>query len=128
MIFQSAFCFVMYNLIEVVRAYVAQGAERQKAEVSTEKLFDSVCKQLVAWNELGEASYAAEYFQPALPTEQLKEKLRHLLSHVWTNRWIKAVNKKPRRHQPKAKVKPGHGGHSSVWRILQAYKQGAQRP
>jgi hypothetical protein len=128
MIFQSAFCFVMYNLVEVVRAYVAEAADRQRSEVSTEKLFDSVCSQLVAWNELGEPSYATAYFQPALPAERLKEKLRQLLSEVWTDRWIKATNKQPRRHKPKARVKPGHGGHSSVWRVLQAYKQGGKRP
>lgn len=123
MIFQSAFCFVLYNLIEVIRALVADAAERPKDQVSTEKLFDSVCRQLVAWGELGEPSHAAAYFQPALPAAELKEKLRQLLSGVWTNRWIKATNKKPRRHQQKARVKAGHGGHSSVWRVLQAYKQ-----
>jgi Transposase DDE domain len=128
MIFQSAFCFVLYNLIEVIRAYVADGASRPVAEVSTEKLFDSVCRQLVAWNELGEPACAAAYFTPALACQPLKEKLRQLLSGVWTDRWIKATNKKPRRPQAKARVKPGHGGHSSVWRILQAHKQQSARP
>ena len=128
MIFQSAFCFVLYNLVEVIRSYVADAAGRQTAEVSTEKLFDSVCKQLVAWNELGEPAYAAAYFQPKLPTGDLKKKLRQLLSSVWTDRWIKAINKKPRRPTPKARVKPGHGGHTSVWRVLQAAKQQTQRP
>jgi len=128
MIFQSAFCFVLYNLTQVVRAYVAEGAGRQTAEVSTEKLFDGVRKQLVAWNELGEPAYAAAYFKPALPAGELKRKLRGLLSGVWTDRWVKARNKKPRPHKPKARVEPGHGGHSSVWRVLQAYKQGGERP
>jgi len=128
MIFQSAFCFVMYNLIEVVRAYVAQAAGKAVHEVSTEKLFDSVHKQLTAWEELGEPSYAAAYFQPPLGTKQLKQMLGRLLSGVWTDRWIKAVNKKSRPHQPKARVKPGHGGHTSVWRVLQAHKQKTGRP
>ena len=128
MIFQSAFCFVMYNLVEAVRAYVAEGAGRKKQEVSTEKLFDSVCKQLVAWGELGEPSYAAAYCTPAAPAAELKQRLRLLLGGVWTDRWIKAVNKKPRPHKPKARVKPGHGGHTSVWRVLQAYKQKTERP
>jgi len=123
MIFQSAFCFVMYNLIEVVRAYVAQAAGKAVNEISTEKLFGSVHKQLAAWSELGEPSYATAYFQPPLKTEQLKQTLRLLLSEVWTDWWIKAVNKKPRPHKPKARVKPGHGGHTSVWRVLQANKQ-----
>jgi hypothetical protein len=128
MIFQSAFCFVLYNLIEVIRAYGAQGASRSAAAVSTEKLFDSVCRQLVAWNELGEPAYAAAYFQPSLEAQSLKQKLHELLSNPWTDRWIKSSNKKPRRAKPKARVKPGHGGHSSVWRILQAHKQQSARP
>lgn len=128
MIFQSAFCFVLYNLIEVIRCYVAAGASRPVAEVSTEKLFDSVCRQLVAWNELGEPAYAAAYFQPPLQPQPLKQKLHELLSGVWTDRWITSSNKKPRPRKPKARVKPGHGGHSSVWRILQAHKQRSARP
>lgn len=128
MIFQSAFCFLLYNLIEVIRSYVAAGASRPAAEVSTEKLFDSVRRQLVAWNELGEPACAAAYFTPALACRPLKEKLRELLRQVWTDRWIKSSNKKPRRHTHKARVKPGHSGHSSVWRILQAQKQQSARP
>lgn len=128
MIFQSAFCFVLYNLIEVIRSYVARAASRPVEQVSTEKLFDSVRRQLVAWNELGEPAYAAAYFQPSLDAQQLKQKLQELLSGVWTDRWIKSSNKRPRRHKPKARVKPGHGGHSSVWRILQAQKQQSARP
>jgi hypothetical protein len=128
MIFQSAFCFVLYNLIEVIRSYVAQAASRKAEEVSTEKLFDSVCRQLVAWNELGEPAYAATYFQQPLTAQLLKQKLQELLSNVWTDRWIKSVNKKPRRQKPKARVKAGHGGHSSVWRILQAPQQQSARP
>jgi hypothetical protein len=128
MIFQSAFCFVLYNLIEVVRAYVAQGAKRPVGEVSTEKLFDSVCRQLGAWSELGEPAHAAAYFQPTLPAKPLKQKLTQLLGNLWTERWLKSRNKKPRPAKPKARVKPGHGGHSSVWRVLQASKQSAARP
>jgi hypothetical protein len=128
MIFQSAFCFVLYNLIEVIRSHVAHGASRPADQVSTEKLFDSVCRQLVAWNELGQPAYAAAYFQPPLEAQCLKRKLHELLSGVWTDRWIKSSNKKPRRPKPKARVKPGHGGHSSVWRILQADKQQSARP
>jgi hypothetical protein len=130
MIFQGAFCLVLYNLIEVIRVYVAAGAGRAAAEVSTEKLFDSVCRQLVAWNELGDPAYAVAYVQPPLTAQPLKQMLHQLLSgEVWTDRWIKSVNKKPRpKGKPKARVKPGHGGHSSVWRILQAYKQRKERP
>ena len=128
MIFQSAFCLVLYNLIEVIRSHVAQGASRASEQVSSEKLFDSVCRQLVAWNELGEPAHAAAYFHRPLEPRALKQKLQELLCGLWSNRWIKSVNKKPRRAKPKSRVKPGHGGHSSVWRILQAHQQQSARP
>lgn len=128
MIFQSAFCFVLYNQLQVVRAYVAQDAGRAVAELSTEKLFESVCQQLGAWEQLGQPAHAAAYFQPALPAEALRRLLCHLLSGLWRQRWLKSRPKKPRPAQPKARVRRGHGGHSSVWRVLQAYKQKEARP
>ncbi len=128
MIFQGAFCFVLYNLIEVIRAHVAHGAGRKPAEVSTEKLFEGVRRQLVAWYELGEPAHAAAYFRPAPAAAVLEERLRHLLGAVWTNHWLKSRPKKRRPPQPKAKVAKGQGGHSSVWRVLQEYKQKQERP
>src|SRR5437764_11726456 len=51
-IFQFSFCLVLYNVIQVVRAYVAGAGHRPAAEVSGEQLFQDVTKQLIAWREL----------------------------------------------------------------------------
>ena len=128
MIFQSAFCFVLYNLIQIVRAYVARAAGRQPREVSTEKLFESVRRQLVAWDELGEPSHAVAYFRPPLEREPLDRRLGQLLTGIWTDRWLKSPKKKTQPPKPKPRVQRGHGGHASVWRVLQEYKQKQARP
>ena len=49
-LFQFAFCLIMYNLIQVVRAHVAEAQEREIEEISSEKLFDDVQRELIAWN------------------------------------------------------------------------------
>ena len=49
-LFQFAFCLIMYNLIQVVRAHVAEAQEREIEELSSEKLFDDVQRELIAWN------------------------------------------------------------------------------
>jgi hypothetical protein len=134
MIFQSAFCFVLYNLTQVMRSYVAAGAGREAGAVSAEKLFDGTRRQLSAWAELGEPAHAAEYVRPAPTPAALDERLRSLLAGpgVWRRRWFKSKPKKPQPQpqppRPKVKVKKGHGGHSSVWRVLQAYQQQRERP
>jgi len=130
MVFQSAFCFVLYNLIQVVRSYVAAGAGRDASEVSTEKLFGTTRRQLTAWAELGEPAHAAQYVRPAPTPAALDGRLRSLLGGpgVWRRRWLKAKPKKPQPPRPKAKVRKGHGGHTSVWRAMQAYEQQRARP
>jgi len=128
MVFQSALCFVLYNQVQVIRSYVAQGSGRAPADVSAEKLFASITGEMQSWERLGESSCAAAYFQPALPAPQLQEHLGALLQGLWHPRWCKSRPQGKRPHRPKAKVARGHGGHSSVWRILQAAKQQQKRP
>lgn len=54
MIFQAAMCFLLYNLIQVVRAYLAAEGHRPVEQVSSEKLFWDVRDQLTTWTNLGE--------------------------------------------------------------------------
>jgi hypothetical protein len=51
-VFQLAFCLLLYNLVQVVRAYVATAQARPVPSISTELLFDDVQRQLVAFTEL----------------------------------------------------------------------------
>ncbi len=133
MIFQAALCFVLYNLIQVVRAYVAADGSQPRAQVSSEKLFWAVRDELASWRRLGTPELAG----PALAfgageraaTPALAAWLRATLRGSWQITYRKAP---PKRKPPpgtailRAKVPRGHGGHSSTWRILQAAKTATQ--
>jgi hypothetical protein len=116
-LFQFSFCLVLYNLLQVVRAYVAQGSKRSVAEVSTEKLFLDVQNQLIAWNELMEPKETMNLIQP-YDLKKTCARLQRLLSKVWTDIWKKAPLKKrpPPQHS-------GKRGHVSAYRILQEARE-----
>lgn len=119
MIFQAALCFLLYNLIQVVKAHVAVAGQKTPAQVSGELLFRDVREELAAWARLGDPALTASLL-PACPDAlSLRNWLAKTLGPTWTDRWIKAPSTH-RRDQPHAKVPKGHGGHTSVWRILQA--------
>jgi hypothetical protein len=46
-VFQFAFCVLLYNMVQIVRAYVATAQTRPVPPISTELLFDDVPRQLV---------------------------------------------------------------------------------
>ena len=118
-IFQAAFCLLLYDMIQVARAYAARAAQRPTDEVSTEKLFYDVQQQLVAWAAAGEASHAAAHLATPAPRDELCEQLTRWIGGSWTRRWVKAKNKSPRKPQNRARHS---GAHTSVWRVLQAHQ------
>jgi hypothetical protein len=110
-LFQFAFCLVLYNLIEVVRGYVAEAQGREAATLSAEKLFEDVTDELSVWNRVIEPTTTAALFA-APPPAELQRRLRALLGAVWTERWLKAPAKKPVVTEKKRKRT-----HGSVYRI-----------
>src|SRR5262249_22373251 len=85
-VFQFAFCVLLSNMVQVVRAYVATAQARSVLTISTELLFDDVHRQLVALTELVPAERIEPLF-PALPTaEALPAQLTRRLATIWTNR------------------------------------------
>jgi hypothetical protein len=117
-VFQFAFCVLLYNMVQVVRAYVATAQARPVPTISTELLFDDVHRQLVAFTELVPAERVAPLL-PVLPTvEALGEELTRLLAKVWTNRWLKAPTKKRRAPAPRTPIR---GNQTSVFRLVSIY-------
>ncbi len=115
-IFQFAFCLLLYNLIQVVRGYVAAHQERETETISMENLFLDVHRQLTAWSVLVESGLPLEDFPVAPDMSTLAARLHVLLGCQWSERWIKATNKRRRAHVPK----PHDRSHGSVYRIMQA--------
>jgi hypothetical protein len=114
-IFQFSFCLLLYNLIQVIRAYVAEAQQRPVEELSSEKLFDDVKRELIAWNVMIDAECTLDHFAYLPNTETLRAKLENLLASPWSDTWIKSPKPTKPRSQCETKSKRTH---SSVYRIL----------
>ena len=118
-VFQLAFCLLLYNMIHVIRAYVAEAQQRKIEELSAEKLFDDVQRELIAWNVMLDVETTVKYFQRLPNAERLGKRLETLLASCWSEIWLKSPEpKKPRRQQETESERT----HGSVYRILQEYR------
>jgi Transposase DDE domain len=122
-VFQCAFCLLLYNLLQVVRAYIATAQARPAETISTELLFDDVQRQLVALTELVPPPAVEPLFEPLLSPDSVGQQLARLLAMVWTPRWLKAPAKKPKAPATRKAVK---GNQTSVYRLLVEYRQQQQ--
>lgn len=120
-IFQFAFCLLLYNMIQVVRAYVAQGQKRKVETISAEKLFDDVKRELSAWTILVDEATTLGYFDAEPTLAEMIERLGNLLGQSWSETWVKAPKRRNRPRNP-AKTNVGRT-HNSVYRILKEYKE-----
>ena len=116
-LFQAAFCLVLYNLLQVMGAFVAAGQEGLAAEsVSMEKLFDDVQAELTALVVLFPSATIAGWYAGEWSCADVVSRLEQLLGGAWKPRYRKAINKKAR---PKVQKAKGSGAHTSVQKILE---------
>lgn len=113
-IFQFAFCLLLYNQIQTVRAYVAQHQERDFETISLEQVFVDVQRELIAWNVVFNPATTIDYLRRTT-LAQTRRRLNRLLRCAWSDRWIKTHNTKRRSKKPTKRKKT----HGSVYRILQ---------
>jgi DDE family transposase len=116
-LFQLAFCLLIYNVIQVVREYVAVAAQREPETISVELLFDDVERDLVALHEVLQVPEITALFASVPTAASVRQQLTRLLAQVWTDRWIKAPNRK--RQPPPTKTKRQH---TSVYRLLNQHR------
>jgi hypothetical protein len=121
-VWQGAFCLLLYNVILVLRGYLAQAQAKQPEGISSEQLFYDVKRQLIAWEEVLTPQATVALLKGKLTAEQLQARLRELLAEVWTQRWLKAPPRTaaPKKRPPKQYIK---GGHTSVYRLLLQERQ-----
>ncbi len=124
-VFQFAFCLLLYNLLQVVRGYIAAAQERPVPTISLELLFDDVHRQLIALSELVAPPVVAALFEPLPDGATLHRRLERLLTPVWTPRWLKAP---PQKRKPPTPPTSSAGNHTSVYRLLEAYRRGISPP
>jgi hypothetical protein len=116
-VFQSALCFLLYNMIQVVRAFVSEGQAVSVDSISTENLFGDVHRQLIAWTEMITPEQTVELMETTWTSSQVRRRLRQLLHNRWSERWIKSPSNTHRTPRPHKTAYP-RGGHNSVYRIL----------
>ena len=121
-VFQAAFCLLLYNMVQVIRGYVAtaQPPPCVAEELSTEQIFYDVQRELTAVSVLVPPAMVVAAYAEELSREALCQRLYGLLAPVWTPRWRKAVNAKPRPKVAKAKQS---GAHTSMHRLLGTARQ-----
>lgn len=116
-IFQASFCLTLYNMIQVVRAYIAKGQQRPVTTISNELLFDDVVRQLIAWNEVLPRSETVKLLSTTWTPAQLTRRFEQLLHCTWSERWIKSPanthKTKNKHHGPYPR-----GGHYSIFRAI----------
>jgi hypothetical protein len=120
-LFQAAFCLLLYNLIQVVKAYVAQAGDKPVEEVSTANLFEDCQMELVSWATLGDPEAAIEMFGVPLQASQVKQRLQELLGGLWRDRWLKAPAQK--KHGKTRQTIYPRKGYSNVWKVLEAQRR-----
>jgi hypothetical protein len=120
MAFQAALCLLLYGTIQVARAYAARAGGVEAERVSGEQLFYDATHELIAWAKAGDPAHAAARLAAPTPAPLLRRRLADWVGSRWTPRWLKAVNKNPRKKQPKA---TRSGAHTSIWRVLQAQQR-----
>jgi hypothetical protein len=116
-IFQFAFCLLLYNLVQLLTSYVAQAKKCEVEQISKEKLFDDVQRELIAWNVVFTPEQTIQRFEASWNAPELRARLRHILGRTWSETWWKA----PRQENRRPPRRQGKRGHASVYRILQAH-------
>jgi hypothetical protein len=114
-VFQAAFSFVLSNVIQAVRNYLAAAQRRVPETISTQLLFEDIQEELTAWHKfLGPQQTLAWLRDEVRTAAQVQAYLRQRLAGVWSERWQKAPTQK---RAPRPKRQYLKGGHSSVYRI-----------
>jgi hypothetical protein len=116
-IFQAVFCLLLYNIMLIVRDYVADGADKDPETVSPHLLHADIVDELTAWVKLIGPNATVDVLKGTMfnGPEDFRRYLRRTLGSIWTDRWAKAKTTKRLPRTPRAYLK---GGHNSVDRIL----------
>jgi hypothetical protein len=122
-VFQAAFCLLLYNIIQVVRAYIAEPEQRAVNSISSEQLFYDIHRQLTAWSELITTRTTVKLLSTGWTAARVSRHLRKLLHGQWSDRWVKSPSNTHKSLPPQREVYP-EGGHISVYRAMQEASAG----
>jgi len=116
-IFQASFCFLLYNMLEVMRAWIASGQEdTEPHEVSMANLYNDTRDELTAWNKMLSVGETMDLLSTTWTEPQVNRRLQQLLEGRWSKSWRKSPSNTHANPPPKRKYLKG--GHSSVARLV----------
>jgi hypothetical protein len=115
-LFQLSLCLVMYNVLQLVRAYIARANRKPLNRVSPKKLLEDIREQMTSCLIILEVEALTACLAKSGTIDDMKQFLSKTL-HVWENRWIKAKPQRNRTEKPKRQR-----CHDSVFRVLQRAK------
>lgn len=113
-IFQFAFCMLLYNQMQLLRAYIAKHQRRQLKTISLEQLYVDVRRQLIAWTVV-----VGMFEAPRRAAGPTTKRMDRLLRDQWSERWIKADKTSSAVKRPTPRTKT----HTSAFRALTAAKR-----
>jgi hypothetical protein len=121
-VFQAAYCLMLSNFVEVVRAVTAQAAVEAAdvGAVSAAKLFEGIREELAALHRLIAAERVAERVERPTDAAATRRRLEELLSRAWRERYRKAARPQHRPHPDRPKQS---GAHTSVFRLRKLHQQ-----
>jgi hypothetical protein len=124
-IFQASLCFILYNLIQVIRGYVAKENRVAPETISSEMLFRDVYKQMICYTEFVTTLVPKRVLELPLEAIVVRRRLTELLRGVWSDQWEKSPAKK--NYKPTATTQKIAGGHSSAWKLLEMARKKKRR-
>ena len=122
-VFQASLCLVIYNILQLLRGYIALARPQPTpvGALSAEMIFRDLHEELISLHKTVKPEELLAVLPLSPSPTQVQTCLRRRLAGVWSSLWLKATNKKPRPHRPKAKQS---GAHTSVHKVLEAAKAG----
>jgi hypothetical protein len=122
-IFQFAFCLLLYNTLQIVRAVLAQQQDQPPAEVSCSKLLRDVRRQLAAWMLVIGPQLTLHELPLGMTKASLQTWLAQRLHTAWQPYWRKGPLQKRNTHPPPR----GPGKHVSAQRLIDAARPKRRR-
>jgi hypothetical protein len=118
-VFQASLCLVLFNVLQLVRGYVAPGRPEPAAveDVSGEQIFADLTRELIGLHEVLTVEEVVGGVSVPEGDEPLRARLRGLLGGLWSPKWAKVRNRTKRPEKPPPRKS---GGHASVHQLLQA--------
>jgi len=127
-VFQASLCLVLFNVLQLVRGHIAAGRPEPAVveAVSAEQIFADLTKHLVGLHEVLTVDEVLDGVSVPDSDESMRGRLKSLVGGLWSMKWAKVRNTKPRPEKPKPRKS---GGHTSVHKLLdQAKPQRANGP